>query len=183
MGAPSTSTQSRDTASAVADGEPLGQIGSILAALHHQDEESGATASRALEARRAFLDDFQAACTQEVRPAMQAVLDELRLHGGDGLIEEHPGGEPRVATPRISLWMSLLGPLEGSPRADRHPYLQLDADVDHRLIRVTEGDFREGLETGHSGSAGAWKPGEVTRAAVIRESVDIVRRSAHITAV
>ena len=71
---------------------------------------------------------------------MEAVLDRLRQYGGDGLIVEHPGGEARVSTPRLTLWMSLQGEISGAPRLDRHPYLQLDADVENRMIRLTEGD-------------------------------------------
>ena len=112
---------------------------------------------------------------------MEAVLDRLRQYGGDGLIEEHPGGEARVSTPRLTLWMSLQGEISGAPRLDRHPYLQLDADVDNRMIRLTEGDNWQGGGAAHLGSTGTWKPADVTRALVIEELLAIVRRSAHIS--
>jgi hypothetical protein len=40
----------------------------------------------------------------------------------------------------------------------RNPYLNLDADVADRVIRLSEGEGRRG-GAGHSGSAGTWKPG------------------------
>jgi hypothetical protein len=160
----------------------LADIGAVVAALKQRDVSSAESAAQVLEDREAFFDEFRATCQDEVRPAMQAVLDRLRLEGGDGLIEEHPGGEPRVSTPRLTLWMSLQGPMEGVPRQDRNPYLQLDADVVDRVIRLTEGDSWRGGGAGHSGSAGTWKPADVTRALVTRELAEIVRRSARISA-
>lgn len=71
-----------------------------------------------------------------------------------GLIEEHHGGEPRVSSPRLTLWMSLQGAIDGTPRQDRNPYLQLDADVAGKVIRLTEGDSWRGSGASHSGSAG-----------------------------
>jgi hypothetical protein len=133
-----------------------------------------------LEGRQAFFDEFHRVCESEVRPAMRAVLDRLRREGGDGLIEEHPGGEPRFATPRLTLWMSLQGPIEGAPRQDRNPYLQLEAAGSGRVIRVSEGDSWRGGGAGHSGAAGTWKPSDVTHATVLQELAHIVRRSARV---
>lgn len=193
MGAPATSTNTSaarhlasvqpQEVSTVDDSESLAEIGSILAALNRKDQESEAVASRLIEARQDFFERFQALCRSEVRPAMEAVLEQLRQAGGGGLIEEHPGGEPRVSTPRLTLWMSLQGAITGSPRPDRQPYLQLDADVSNETIRLTEGDMWHGGGVGHSGSAGTWQPTEVTRAMVVRELLDIVRRSAHVAPV
>jgi hypothetical protein len=162
--------------------DPLGEIDLALAALNEKDKQSTENASLLLEARQDFLDEFHAVCRTAVRPAMESVLDRLRQDGGDGLIEEHPGGEPRVSTPRLTLWMSLQGELTGAPRLDRHPYLQLDADIENRLIRLTEGDSWNSQGTGHSGSAGTWSPTDVTRALVVEELLAIVLRSARISA-
>ncbi len=191
MGAPNTSIETSDgrtpldvhhdgQPSALA-ADPLTDIGAVVAALKQRDVLSAESAAQVLEGRGAFFDEFRAICQGVVRPAMEAVLDRLRMEGGDGLIEEHPGGEPRVSTPRLTLWMSLQGPIEGAPRQDRNPYLQLDADVVDRVIRLTEGDSWRGGGAGHSGSAGTWKPADVTDALVIRELADIVRRSARIS--
>jgi hypothetical protein len=191
MGTPNTSTKTAESpglasvhqqdATAASAADPLVEIESILAALKRDDQLSAESASRLLEVRQDFLDEFQAICRTEARPAMQAVLDRLRQYGGDGLIEEHPGGEARVSTPRLTLWMSLQGQISGAPRLDRHPYLQLDADVDNRAIRLTEGDNWQGRGTSHGGTAGSWKPADVTRALVTEELLAIVRRSAHIS--
>lgn len=192
MGAPNTSIETSDgrTPLDVNQGgqspasvtDPLAGIGEIVAALKQRDLVSAESAAQVLEGREAFFDEFRATCERVVRPAMQAVLDRLRQEGGDGLIEEHPGGEARVSTPRLTLWMSLQGPMEGVPRQDRNPYLQLDADVVDRVIRLTEGDSWRGGGAGHSGSAGTWKPADVTGALVIGELSEIVRRSARISA-
>ncbi len=190
METPSTSSNSPESrrltavhpkdATAAGAADPLVEIESILAALNREDQLSAESASRSLQARQDFFDEFHAVCRTEVRPAMEAVLERLRQYGGDGLIEEHPGGEARVSTPRLTLWMSLQGEISGAPRLDRHPYLQLDADVDNGMIRLTEGDNWQGHGTSHGGSAGNWKPADVTRALVIEELLGIVRRSAHI---
>jgi hypothetical protein len=190
MGAPSKSPDTRDSghlalvdrpdATTADDDGALAAIGFILSALDRKDKKAEESASLLLEVRQGFLDQFHATCTSVVRPAMEAVVTQLRQDGGDGLIEEHPGGEPRVSTPRLTIWMSLQGPIVGTPRPDRHPYLQLDADMDHRIIRLTEGDFWHDSGAGHSGSAGTWKPRDVTRALVLQELLAIVGRSAQV---
>ncbi len=169
-----------DVESSLADVDPLADIGSLLAALKERDARSAQSAAELLEDRQAFFDGFRELCKTTIRPAMEAVLDRMRREGGDGLIEEHPGGEPRFSTPRLALWMSLQGPIDGAPRLDRNPYLQLDADVAHRVIRLTEGDIWRGDEAGHSGSTGTWELGQVTQALVAEELIDIVRRSARL---
>jgi hypothetical protein len=188
MGAPTTLTATSgvpdvaptDVGSPLAAVDPLADIGSVLTALKERDARSAQSAAELLEDRQEFFDAFRELCKTTIRPAMEAVLDRMRREGGDGLIEEHPGGEPRVSTPRLALWMSLQGPIDGTPRLDRNPYLQLDADVTHRVIRLTEGDIWQGAEAGHSGSAGTWDLAQVTWDLVAEELIDIVRRSARI---
>ena len=190
MGAPNTSLDTSDDRTSVDDhvGQPgsvgtdaLADIGAVVAALRQKDAHSAESAAQLLEGRQAFFDEFREVCATQVRPIMQAVLDRLRQEGGDGLIEEHPGGEPRVSTPRLTLWMSLQGPIDGAPRQDRNPYLQLDADAAARVIRLTEGDSWRGGGAGHSGFAGTWNPGHVTRDLVVQELLEIVRRSARLS--
>lgn len=161
--------------------DPLAEIGETVAALKQRDVRSAESAAHVLEGREAFFAEFRQISEAEVRPAMQAVVDRLRREGGDGVIEAHPGGEPRVATPRMTLWMSLQGPIEGAPRQDRNPYLQLDADVTAGVVRLTEGDSWGDGGAGHSGAAGTWNPADITRELVMREAADIVRRSARIS--
>ncbi len=95
--------------------DPLAELGPILAAVAQWDHESAELATERAELAQNFLDDFAKACENEVRPAMLAVLQRLQELDGDGLIEEHPGGEPRFHKPRIALWMSLKGP-RATPR-------------------------------------------------------------------
>ena len=158
----------------------LSEIDTILAQLTDNDRLSAADAAGRISARQGFLADFATVCNAEVRPAMTSVLEQLEAAGGAGLIEEHPGGEPRFATPRLTLWMSLQGEIVGSPRLDSHPYLQLDADVTGCQIQVSEGDMWGG-RGGHSGSADVWQLSEVTQDRVIQELLSIVRRAAAVT--
>jgi hypothetical protein len=191
MGTPSTTSTTFDSArpeslpqdDAIGAGtaEPLAEITSILGALNRRDQQSVESASRLLQDRQDFIDEFHTVCKTEVRPAMEEVLERLRRDGGDGLIEDHPGGEARIATPRLTMWMSLQGAIAGKPRPDRHPYLQLDADADTGTIRLTEGDIWHGGGGGTSGSAGTWQLEEVNRTRVMLELLAIVRRSGRIS--
>jgi hypothetical protein len=159
-------------------GDPLGEIDEIMAGLTASSLAADERSAKVLDDRRLFVDEFKQRCTDDVRPAMEAVLDRLRRNGGGGLVEEHPGGEPRVSTPRLTAWLSPVGEITGTPRPDRLPYLQLDADVNERKVRVTEGDVWGPGDRGHSGSGGTWKLDDLTGATVTRELLDILRRVA-----
>ena len=115
-------------------------------------------------------------CAGEIRPAMQAFLDRLRLNGGGGLLEERGGVAGAGVSPRARLWMSLSGELIGRPRRDQHPYLQLDFDVSHKRVSVEEGDVWKGHGT--SGPAGAWVPSEITGDTVTKALLGVLRRAA-----
>src|ERR1700728_1252436 len=124
MGAPNTSVETSEAPDpapahhpdATKNGvDPLADIGAVLSALKERDEQSAESTAHLLEGRQAFFDEFHEVCRTEVRPAMQTVLERLRQEGGDGLIEEFPGGEPRVSTPRLTLWLSLQGPFDDAP--------------------------------------------------------------------
>jgi hypothetical protein len=162
-------------------GQGLGEIDTILAELAQRDIQAAASAVDTIDVEHRFLADFTAICNTEVRPAMTAVLQRLQHGGGGGLIEEHPGGEPRIPTPRLTLWMSLQGDVVGSPRPDRHAYLQLDASVVARQIAVSEGDMWRG-RAGRSGRVGTWQLREVTYDRIIQELVAILRRCSGMTA-
>jgi hypothetical protein len=109
---------------------------------------------------------------------MFAVLARLRELGGDGQIEEHPGGEARFRNPRLTLWMSLNGPIVGEPRLDRYPYLQLEADVERRQVQVDEGDMWRGVGGHSSGRVATWGTADLTKQRVTEELLAIARRAA-----
>jgi hypothetical protein len=121
-------------------------------------------------------DEFSSVCANEIRPAMQAFLDRLRLNGGGGLLEEREGVRGAGVSPRVILWMSLSGELIGRPRRDQHPYLELDFDITRKTVFVAEGDMWKGHGT--SGAAGTWIPSEITGEAVTRSLLGVLRRAA-----
>jgi hypothetical protein len=137
-------------------GHVLEEVRSILAELNRENEESQAEADLLSQARSSFVNTFKAMCRDVARPAVQAVADQLKAAGRDGLVEEFPGGQPRVSTPRLTLWMSFKGAIVGDPRPDRHPYVQLGADLEHHTVRLSERDMWQGAGGGRSGSAGTW---------------------------
>jgi len=196
MGAQSESTEASPQDPAVGDapagvgasrtgsldqGHVLEEVRSILAELNRENDESQAEADLLSQARTSFLNTFKAMCRDVARPAMQAVADQLKAAGGDGLVEEFPGGQPRVSTPRLTLWMSFKGAIVGDPRPDRHPYVQLDADVEHHTVRLSEGDMWQGAGGGRSGSAGTWNVEEITSGVVLDEVLEVIRRAASLS--
>lgn len=148
------SSNSTEGGGAPVGGDPLAEIDTILAELTQRDRQSAEYSAHQLDVEQGFLVEFRKACQHEVRPAMEAVLQRLKRNGGGGVIEAHEGGEPRAPTPRLVLWMSLEGELAGEPRADRHPYLQLDAEVSKQQVEVSEGTMWHGARGRHSGRIG-----------------------------
>ena len=104
---------------------------------------------------------------------MEAIIERLRRNGGDGAIIERPE-DSRLSHKHIfTLWMSLAGEITGTPRVDRLPYLQLEANVDKRLVTVSEGDIWEGRGGNRSGKVAEWKlPGDHRRCRDPRGSGD-----------
>lgn len=127
---PSTTTFSapHDGVDTDASGGALAAIGKVLVEVAQRDRQSAEHSAHEVDIQRQFLEDFAAVCEREVRPAMEAVLRQLQHSGGGGMIEHHGAGETRVRYPRLMLWMSLEGGMDGVPRYDRNPYLQFDAD-------------------------------------------------------
>ena len=140
----------------------------------HRAEE----AERVAAARSEFSADFTRRFEDDVRPAMEAIIERLQADGGGGVILERPADESRHFTHRFTLWMSLLGEIEGTPREDRHPYLRLDADVDERRVEVWEGDLWRNRRGGTSRKAAEWTLQEMDGTHVEREAIEILRRSA-----
>lgn len=163
---------------AAGGGDPLAELDTILADVAQRDRQAAEDSAHEHDAERQFAADFKRICQQEVRPAMEAVLERLRRNGGGGVIESHEGGEARVRTPRLMLWMSLEGDIVGEPRYDRHPYLQLDAEVAKREVEVSEGTMWQGARKGHSGRIGGWQLSEITGERITRKLLDVARHSA-----
>ena len=109
---------------------------------------------------------------------MEAVIERLQADGGGGVLVERPADESRRFTHRFTLWMSLLGEIEGSPREDRHPYLRLEAEVEKRCVEVWEGDLWRNRPGGTSRKVAEWTPQEMDGTHMEREAIEILRRSA-----
>jgi hypothetical protein len=160
--------QSDPSPSSVATGEarqpadPLHEVDEILNERRARIREAQAQTERTQSIEQEFLRQFHDLCDREVAPAMQAVLDRLRHDGGGGLIQTHPGGEPRFSKPSVTLWMSLEGEIIGSPREDRDPYFRIDADPAHLHVEVRQGDMWEGGGTHSSGPVETWRIEDTT---------------------
>jgi hypothetical protein len=159
--------------------DPLAEI-DVLMRKRLDDEQRTADRSAQVDADRSkFVADFTDACDQRVRPPMEAILERLRRNGGGGLIEERPEDLTRHHSHRLILWMSLSDEITGTPRQDRHPYLQLDANVDKRLVTISEGDMWNGQGGNHSGRVGERPLTEITETLITDEALAILRRSLH----
>jgi hypothetical protein len=158
--------------------DPLAEIDGLMEKLRRDEQRSTDETARLSADRSEFSRAFTTVCEQQVRPPMEAILERLRRNGGGGVIEEGAEDASRHRSHRVTLWMSLRGEIAGSPRQDRHPYLQLDADVDKRAVEVSEGDMWQGGGGNRSGKVGEWQIAEISAARVTEEALDILRRSA-----
>lgn len=163
-----------DTASAK---DPLAEIDRLMEQRHDEEQRSAARTAQLLVDRSDFSTQFIAICAEQVRPPMEAIIERLRRNGGGGLIEEDAEDVSRHRGHRLTLWMSLEGEIAGTPRQDRHPYLQLDADVNKRAVVLSEGDMWLGHGGNRSGKVGEWWLPEITAALVTKEALAILRRS------
>lgn len=151
----------------------LAAVDDLLASFARRREEQDAHERAVLGAQHRFV--HAAACTfhRVVRPAFAEIAERLNTHGGGGLIEQHPA-EGRHGE-RLTLWMSLEGPVVVPPRIDRNPYVRLDVDMPRRRITVWEGDFWN--------KQGASRPTEpftldaLTTQSVIQRAVGVLRRT------
>jgi hypothetical protein len=170
LGSPSSPAESID--------DPLAAIDDILEQRAERLEEVADQGEQEASRRIEFLDDFASFRGRVIRPGMEAVLERLRRDGGGGFIEEHSGSEPRYRLPGLTLWLSLEGEVPSEGREDRFPYLRLDADAAHRVVKVAAGDMWQGGGTHTSGPAGTWVLDEITVDLVEHTIVDLLRRSA-----
>jgi hypothetical protein len=174
---PTQSPTIPDIAVDAASADPLAEIDHLLQKRQDDERRAAAHSAQAQTDRSDFSTDFTTTCEQQVRPPMEAILERLRRNGGGGVIQEAAEDESRHRRHRLTLWMSLSGEIDGSPRQDRHPYLQLDADVDKRSVVVSEGDMWQGHGGYRSGKVGEWRLSEITSALVTQQTVAILRRS------
>jgi hypothetical protein len=156
----------------------LAEIDLILQRRIVEEAESTERSAQVAQERAEFSHGFAEACGSRVRPAMEAILERLRENGGGGFIDEREEARSRLCSHRLILWMSLSGEIEGSPRPNHHPYLQLDADPESHMVMISEGDMWHGRGGNRSGLTGQWALPEVTGIRVTETVVDILRRSA-----
>ena len=166
------SPQAAGTTAQVAP-DPLEEIDQLMQK-RLEDQQRSADRSAEITKERS---QFSKVCDAQVRPVMEAILGRLRRSGGGGVIEERPEDLARMQDHRFILWMSLEGEIVGTPRLDRHPYLQLDADVAKRAVTVSEGDMWPGHGGNRSGPVTEWQLSEINTAKVTEEILAILRRS------
>lgn len=171
------STEHGHMSASATGNDPLAEIDQLMRARRDEDRESADRAAQVLADRSEFSDEFVRVCDVQVRPAMEAVIERLRNNGGGGVIEERHEDLARNQAHRLTLWMSFSGEIVGTPRPDRHPYLQLDATVAKRAVTVSEGDMWQGRGGGRSGKAGEWQLSEITTALVTETILEIIRRA------
>jgi hypothetical protein len=157
--------------------DPLAEIDHLLQKRLDDEQRAAARSAQVRTDRSDFSTEFTTVCEQQVRPPMEAILKRLRRNGGGGVIEEGAEDESRHRQHRLTLWMSLSGEIDGSPRQDRHPYLQLDADVDKRSVVVSEGDMWQGHGGNRSGKVGEWRLPDITATLVTQQALAVLRRS------
>ncbi len=156
--------------------DPLAEIDDLMQKRRDDQQSSASQGARLTADRLEFSAQFARVCQEQVRPAMDGILERLRSNGGGGIIEEHPA-DFRYQNHRLVMWMSLEGEIVGAPRQDRHPYLQLDADVAKRDVAVSEGDMWHGHGGNSSGKIGEWQLSEITTTRVTEEILAILRRA------
>ncbi|HEY6426208.1 MAG TPA: hypothetical protein VIX84_03165 [Acidimicrobiales bacterium] len=144
-----------------------------MAAYARQREAQAARTRAVLLERHRFV--HAAACTIErvVKPALGDVAQRLNRHGGGGLLEERAAD--RRQGQRITLWMSLEGPVVVPARVDRNPYLQLDVAVLSRSVTVWEGDMWN--KVGSSRRTEPFTLEELTTEAITQRAIAILRRT------
>ncbi len=148
-------------------------VDDLLATYARQQEDEADRARDDLLDRQRFV--HAAACMFErvVAPVFRDIAERLNRDGGGGLVEERPA-EGRHGQ-RLTLWMSLVGPVAVPPRVDRNPYIQLEVDVPWRRITVWEGDMWH--KTGASRLTQPFTPEEVTTESVAARAVSALHRT------
>ncbi len=151
----------------------LSAIDDLLAAYAREEEEEDARARAVLTDRRRFVHAAACAFERIVQPAFGSIADRLRGHGGDGLIQERPAVGSHGQ--RLTLWMSIEGPIVILPRVDRNPYIQLDVNVSSQDVGVWEGDIWN--KVGASRNAHPISLEDLTTENVIKRAVGVLHRA------
>jgi hypothetical protein len=156
--------------------EIAGSVGDIDQILEKWTDRQDAFASKEDEAmaeEEKFLNDFREISGRVIKPAMEANVQRLQKDGGDGMIWD--GESEAMHRPRVILWMSLKGKIDGPPRQDLNPYLQLDVDTPHRRIDIWEGDMWE--NSGVSRATTPWHLTDISTESVNRRVMGILDRA------
>jgi hypothetical protein len=152
----------------------VSDIDAILEEWSDRQHEWAEKQQKAESEREQFLRDFARISEETIRPAMEAIIRRLEVDGGGGIIQE--GDFQRTERPRLILWMSLEGDLSGTPRQDRNPYLQLDANAALRRVDVWEGDMWQ--KQGTSRATSPWELGDISSEVILERVVGILTRAA-----
>jgi hypothetical protein len=156
--------------------EIAGSVGDIDQILEKWTDRQDAFASKEDEAmaeEEKFLNDFREISGRVIKPAMEANVQRLQKDGGDGMIWD--GESEAMHRPSVILWMSLKGKIDGPPRQDLNPYLQLDVDTPHRRIDIWEGDMWE--NSGVSRATTPWHLTDISTESVNRRVMGILDRA------
>lgn len=157
--------------------DPLSEIDRLMERRSADEQRSKEESAEASTARSAFSLEFATACDDCIRPAMERVIERLRQNGGGGVIDERAEDRERHRAHRLTVWMSLHGEINGTPREDRLPYLRLDADANRAVVTLSEGDMWQGRPGHRSGKVGERQLSEITPALLTAEMLAVLRRS------
>ncbi len=148
-------------------------VDDLLATYARREQEQAAHMRAVLLERERFT--HAAACRFEhvVKPTFWNVAERLNDDGGGGLVEEQTAASRHGQ--RVTLWMSLEGPVAVPPRVDRNPHIQLEVDVAGRRITVWEGDMWRKL--GASRRTEPFTLEQLTPESVLHRAVGVVRRT------
>ncbi len=171
IGAGGPSDGRGETANGHADS--VGDIDQILEKWTHRQDEFAQREVQAKAEEEEFLKGFRAISRCVIRPAMEAIVQQLRKDGGDGMVSD--AESEAMHRPRLILWMSLKGKIAGSPRQDLNPYLQLDLDIPHRRVDVWEGDMWDNL--GVSRATAPWELKDISTEGINHRVMGILDRA------
>jgi hypothetical protein len=155
------------------DEDDLRAVDELLVTYGREQEEQEARARAVLLEQRHFAHAAACRFDRVVRPTLEDIAERLNRDGGGGLVEERPAQGRRGR--RLTLWMSLEGPVVVPPRVDQTPYVQFDVDVPWRRVTVWEGDMWNKL--GASRATEPFTLDELTAQRVTQRAISVLRRA------